>query len=373
MLLVAVTVGRDSIALLLEVHLTVVFILGVHHHGVVEVVVGTAHEGDAELIPVVGGLHRKRQVVGCSQSVVEHIGIVARQCSVVVTVRGHHVDVLLLRVFGCHSGHGTQGQRAVGVLNELVAHQRTAPVRLVAVAGSYADVLLVQVSARTEGTPAPDVAFGAVGGCFAGIECTAVEHSLMTVGRPLRTIVEAVLQLVVGAGHHVLHLTAPRGTEALAIHQIPPVAHLEDVGALEHAVPDHADASYVFPRLQVGRLELGKHWVAATNGVGGNEHVVEVVIGHKDLRVAEIVAGVAEVRAVERPELVLGPRLEVGRCGTHHHLAVFAVSVVAGVIDVVRAVLLVGTSRTDGCVLLVVVGSVGNDFAQRCVVGSVLG
>ena len=71
----------------------------------------------------------------------------------------------------------------------------------------------------------------------------------MTIGRPFRTIVETTLQLLVGLGYHILHLAAPAGTETLAINHIPIIAHLEDVGAFKHTVPDHTDTSYMLPVL----------------------------------------------------------------------------------------------------------------------------
>ena len=101
--------------------------------------------------------------------------------------------------------------------------------------------------------------------------------------------------------------------------------------------------------------------------------MVEVVVGHEDLRIAEVIGRVAVVRAIERPEVVFSPGLEVGRCGAHHYFTVSAVPVVTGIIDIIGAVFLIGAASTDGSILLIVVAAEGQDLAQRLVVGSVLG
>ena len=338
----AVVGGLNAIAFLLEVDFAPVLVLGVEDHGVVVVGVCAAHEGDAELVPVVGGLDGQRDVVVAIQTGVEDVGVVAAEGAVVIAVAGHDADGSGLAVLGCQGGYGTEGQRTVGVLDELVTDQCARPLGLVAVLlATYVDVLLMYGAALAEGTPAPDVAVGAVRGGLAGIEGTAVEHALLAVGGPAGAAVEAVLQIVPRRGHHVLDLAAPGCAERLAVDEIPVLAHLEDVRTLEHTVPDHVEHADVLPVLHVGRLELGKLGVATPYGIGRDDHAVEAIVGHENLRVAEVVGGIAVVGAVEGPKVVLGPGLEVGRRSTHDDLAVLAVAVVAGVVDVVEAVLLV--------------------------------
>ena len=348
-----------------------IFVLRIDHHRVVLVRIGATHERNAELVPVVGGLYGERDVVAGAQAVEEHVGIVAREGAIVVAVGSHHVDIHSVVVLCSHCRHSAEGKNAVGVLDELVANQCARPVGLVAIATAYADVLLVNIGTRTEWTPTPDVAVGAVRSCLAGIEGAGVEDALVTIGWPFGTIIEAVLQLLVGWSYHVLHLAAPACANAFAIYAVPVVAQLEDVGALEHTVPDHPDASYVLPVLHVVRLELCEAWVATPFGIGGDNHVEETVFGNEDLRVAEVVGRIAELRTIDLPEFVLRPGLEVGGCGTHHHLAVLAVAVVAGVVDVVGAVLPEAAAGAEGGILCVVVAAVGEDFAQGLIVGTI--
>ena len=87
--------------------------------------------------------------------------------------------------------------------------------------------------------------------------------------------------------------------------------------------------------------------------------MVEIVVCHKDLRVAEVVAGIAEVWSIESPEFIFGPGLEIRRCGTHDDLTVLAIAVVSSVIDVIGTVFLIGATSTNGCILLVVVTGEG--------------
>ena len=101
--------------------------------------------------------------------------------------------------------------------------------------------------------------------------------------------------------------------------------------------------------------------------------MVEVVVGDENLWVTEVVTRIAVVGAVECPEFILCPGLEVGRYCTHHHLAVLAVAVVARVIDIIGTILLVGAARTKCSILLIVVGAVGQHLAEGLIVGTVLG
>ena len=148
-------------------------------------------------------------MVAVAQAVVEHVGSVATKRAVAVAAGCHDGGVGRFVVLCSHGRHCAKREGAVGLLDNLVAYQRSTPCRLVAVAGTNVGVLLVDVGTCAERTPAPDVAVLTVRGCLASIEGTAVKHSLMTVGRPLRSVIEAVLQFLVGLRHHVLHLAAP--------------------------------------------------------------------------------------------------------------------------------------------------------------------
>ena len=189
-----------------------VFVLGVDHHRVITVAVGTTHQRDAEAVPVVGGGHRERDVVAGSQAVVQHKGVITREGAVdtahLGTVAGHHLDGLLLVELSSDSRHLAHGERTVGMLDDLVAYQRTRPVGLAT--GTHVDVLVVDGVAGAVGAPTPDVAVLTVASRLAGIESAGVEHALMTVAGPVGTgIVEAGLQSLPSGSHHVLHLAAP--------------------------------------------------------------------------------------------------------------------------------------------------------------------
>ena len=120
----------------------------------------------------------------------------------------------------------------------------------------------------------------------------------------------------------------------------------------------------MFPVLQIARLELREDRVATRLGISGNHHVVEVIVSDEDLRVAEVVARIAIVRTIECPKNILGPGLEVGRGSTHHHLTILAIAVVARIIDIVGTILLIGTARAQGSILLVIVGSYRQQLAH---------
>ena len=113
----------------------------------------------------------------------------------------------------------------------------------------------------------------------------------------------------------------------------------------------------MLPVLQVAGLELGKNGITAKLGISRNDHMVEVIVGYEDLRVAEVIAGVSKVRAVERPQLIFCPGFEICRCGTHHDLAVLAVAIVTSIIYIICTVLLVSTASTNGSILLIVVAA----------------
>ena len=122
----------------------------------------------------------------------------------------------------------------------------------------------------------------------------------------------------------------------------------------------------MLPVLHVARLELSKAWVATTLRVGRDDHVVEVVVSNEDLWVAEVIAGVAVVGAVDSPQLVLDPVLTVLGCSTHYHLTILAVAIVAGVVEIIGVVLLavIAAASTQCSILHVVVGSVRQHLAH---------
>ena len=253
------------------------------------------------------------------------------------------------------------------MLDELVAHHGTGPVGL---AGSaHVDILVMDGRTGAIGAPAPDIAVGPVGSGLARIEGAAVQHPLMTVLRPMGTrVAEAFLQALETAGHHVLDLAAPARPVALAVHEVPPVPHLEDVRAFTHAVPNHVEGAHMLPGPEVGGLEVGEFQVA------GNDHVPQAVVGLEHLRIAEVVARVAEVIPLQGPEQVLGPGLEIRGGSPQHHLAVGAVAVVAGVVDVVQTVCLIvhAAAGSDSGILFQRGSAGGKDFTQRGIAGTVL-
>ena len=254
------------------------------------------------------------------------------------------------------------------MLYNLVAYEGTSPCGFAI--GSHVDVPLMDVGADADGTPSPDEAVGAVRGGLASIEGTAVEHALLAIARPVGTgVAEACFQRIPAAGHHVLHLAAPWGTVGLAIDKIPVVAHLEDVGALAHAVPDHGERCYVLPVFEVAALEF------CELELGSYDHTPLPVIGLEYLRVAEVISIIAVVSSLDAPEGILGPCLEIRGCGTQHHLAVGASAVVPGVVDVVELVCLVidGASGAEGSILHTRRRACGQHFTQGLVAGSVLG
>ena len=191
-------------------------------------------------------------------------------------------------------------------------------------------------------------------------------HILRPVGA---RIAKAVLQAFPGVGHHVFDLAAPGSAVAFTVDEVPPVAHLEHVRAFAHAVPDHVKAAHKGPVFQVVGNEVGEAQVT------GNNHVPFAVVGLENLRIAEVVLGKAKVVALQGPEVILGPGLEVRGGGAQHHFTVGAVAIVAGVIQVVQLVGLVvnAAAGSDGGVLLPDGSAEGKDFAQGGVGGTVLG
>ena len=200
----------------------------------------------------------------------------------------------------------------------------------------------MNITTRAEGTPSPDQAVGTVRGGLACIETAAVENALFTILRPVGTgIVEASLQCLPRSGHHVFHLAAPRCLVAFAVYQIPIVAHFEDVRTFQHTVPYHVELSDVLPCLHVAALEFSKLRITAIDRTGADDHVVETIFSHKNLRVAEVYTRVTEVRSVKLPEFIASPGLEVRRGSAHYSLSVLGIAVVPRIIDVVKTILLV--------------------------------
>ena len=89
----------------------------------------------------------------------------------------------------------------------------------------------------------------------------------------------------------------------------------------------------------------------------------------KHLWVTEIYIRITIVRTTQHPGLVLGPRLEVGRCSTHYHLTCS----VACVVDVVQSVVLVidGTACTQCGIKFVLRLSCGENLPKPLIIGSV--
>ena len=303
-----------------------------------------------------------------TQAVEEHIGTVTGKGTVVIAVAVHHGDRLLLVILSSHGRYLTHGECTIRMLDDLVADQCASPCGLTI--STHVDVLLEDSGTDTVGAPSPDVAVGTVGGSLSGIEGTAVEHTLLAVLRPVGTrVVEACLQVVVTPCHHILHLTAPRGTVCLAVDQIPVVTHLEDVRTLTHTVPDHGELSYVLPVLEVGGLELGKLQVA------GDDHAPCAVVDLEHLWVTEVLGRETIVAALQLPLLILRPCLEVRRGGAHHYLTVGQQHVIARIIDVIELVGLVidSASRTEGSVLQCRGSPYRQYLTDHVVVGTVLG
>ena len=158
-------------------------------------------------------------MVGSAQTIVEHIGTIARQSSITIAIGFHHLRVDNCAILCSHGWYCTECKSTIGVLDKFVTYQCTTPVGLVAIACTHIDIFLMDICTRTERAPAPDIAIFSVRGSLSCIEGTGIEYTLMTIGRPFGTIVEAALQFLVGRSNHVLHLTAPTCTEALAINQ----------------------------------------------------------------------------------------------------------------------------------------------------------
>ena len=249
-----------------------------------------------------------------------------------------------------------------------MAHKGSGPVGL---AGStYVHVAVKDSGTGTGRAPAPDVAVGSVGSGLSGIESAGFQHAFAHILRPVGARVgEAVLQPFPGIGHHILDLAAPGSAVAFRVDEIPPVAHLEHVRAFAHTVPDHVEGTHVGPGLEVVGDEIPELEVA------GEDHMPLAVIGLENLRIAEVVGGIAEIVSLQGPEQILGPVDKVRGSGAEDDFAVGGVAVVAGVVDVVQAVGLVvdAAAGADGSVLLPDGGAHRENLTQRSVGSTVLG
>ena len=99
------------------------------------------------------------------------------------------------------------------------------------------------------------------------------------------------------------------------------------------------------------------------------------VIGLENLRVAEVVGGIAEIGSIQGPEQILGPVDKVRRSGAEDYFAVGSVAVVAGVVDVIQAVGLVvdAAAGADGGILLPDGGTHGENLSEGSIGSAVLG
>ena len=126
----------------------------------------------------------------------------------------------------------------------------------------------------------------------------------------------------------------------LTVDEIPPVAHLEDIGTLVEAVPHHVHKlSVARPALQaVGEKLCQGSFVV---GCRRYDHVPLAVVAFEDKGVAEVITAVAIVAATEEERAALGPGLEIGR-GSHHHGLTAVVSswlvFVAGIEGIIHSV-----------------------------------
>ena len=153
-----------------------------------------------------------------------------------------HLHVLCRRVLVVHSRHLSGVERTILALHESVHHQCAAPFRL----DIWTDIGVISASALR--TPSPHIAVGTVGSGVAGIESTSVQCTLFTI-RPGG--IGGSLQFGDGVPLEVVYSALERAH--VTIGEIPPVAHLEYVRALEEAVPNHlGELTGMRPCLEVG-------------------------------------------------------------------------------------------------------------------------
>ena len=304
----------------LEVDLSIVLVLRVDNHGVILLGVRATNHRDTKLIPFVGSGDGEADLVVVTQTAHQHVGIrlLGIACKRISAICLGHVLALLhlygniLVVLLAHGINLSECQRTILVLDEFIANQVATPLWLCR-RSTHSSIVL----AASGRTPAPQIAVGTIAGSLAGIKTTAVEEALMSI-RPSSCIVGSTsLQLVKCSSLEILH--SAYGMMNLAVHQVPVVAHLEEVGTLVEAVPHHVhEHAVVCPVLQVVGNEFSQ--TSLSTLLGGDKHVELAVIALEDEWVAEIVLVVAEVLTFEQERTVLGPCLEVGRSSHHHSL-----------------------------------------------------
>ena len=150
------------------------------------------------------------------------------------------------------------------MLYEFMANKSSRPVWFTF--RSNGNVLVVDGGTSAIRSPSPNEAVCTIRSRLGSIEGTSVEHTLLVVSRPFWSFVETLFQFVERASHHILHLAAPIATICLAIHHIPPVAHLENIRTFEHTVPNHArELSSIIPVAQILGSIFSKFQIACYN------------------------------------------------------------------------------------------------------------
>ena len=303
----------------------------------------------------------------------EHVSIVARQG--ISAARSSHailfldLNLTLLVIFITDSFHLTEGQRTILMLNQLMSHKITSPFWF-SRRCTYFGVVLT-LSSRT---PSPDIAVGTIACCLACIETTTIQEAFMVI-RPNSNIVGcASLQLVECSALEVLNLAHERSL--VTIYEIPPVAHLEDIGALIEAVPHHGhESTVVSPRPQVIRNEVSNSTLTILSS--GNQHVILAIITFEEEWVTEVILAITVVITFQDERLTLCPSFEIGRSGVHDGLAILRsswiilVSCVESIVEL-AAFIVYGRTRTD-CRILFIDVTTRYQLAKRLIVGSILG
>ena len=244
----------------LEVYLAdVLFLrLRVDNHGVILLGVRATNHRDTKLIPFVGSGDGEADLVVIAQATHQHVsirllGIASKRIDAVRL--GHvlallHLYVNILVVLLAHGINLSECQCTVLVLDELIANQVATPLWLCR-RSTHSSIVL----AASGRTPAPQIAVGAIAGCLAGIKTTAVEEALVSIRPSCHIVGGTSLQLVKCFSLKILH--SAYSMMNLAIHQVPIVAHFEEVGTLVETIPHHGhEHTIVSPVLQVIRYEL---------------------------------------------------------------------------------------------------------------------
>ncbi len=223
-------------------------------------------------------------------------------------------------------------------------------------------------------TPSPDIAVGTIACCLACIETTTIQEAFMVI-RPNTSIVGcASLQLVESSALEVLNLAHKR--TLVAIDHIPPVAHFEDIRALIEAIPHHVlECTIVFPRLQVGRDEVGNSTLTILDS--SNQHVILAIVTFEEEWITEVILAIAVVITFQDERLTLCPSFEIGRSGVHDGLPIIRsswiilVSCVESIVEL-AAFIVYGRTRSD-CRILFIDVATRYQLAKRLIVGSILG